>query len=74
MWRTLNAGLMGKMFGPLVGEVMGHVADDQKKFVQFDASKPAPKMIEGVPGAKARVVLVAVAAVADRGLCIVVTP
>jgi uncharacterized protein (DUF302 family) len=51
---TMNAGLMGKMFGPLVGEVMGHVADDQKKFVQFDASKPAPKMIEGVPGGEGK--------------------
>lgn len=46
----MNAGLMGKMFGPLVGEVMGHVADDQKKFVLFDPSKPAPKMIEGGGG------------------------
>lgn len=50
---TMNAGLMGKMFGPLVGEVMGHVADDQKKFVVFDPNKPAPKMIEGVPGGAA---------------------
>jgi uncharacterized protein (DUF302 family) len=47
---TMNAGLMGKMFGPLVGEVMGEVAKDQKNFVKFDPSKPAPKMIEGVPG------------------------
>lgn len=48
---TMNAGLMGKMFGPVVGEVMGQVAEDQKKFLIFDASKPAPKMIEGMPGA-----------------------
>jgi uncharacterized protein (DUF302 family) len=47
----MNAGLMGRMFGPMVGEVMGHVAEDQKKFIQFDPSKPAPKMIEGSPGA-----------------------
>jgi uncharacterized protein (DUF302 family) len=47
---TMNAGLMGMMFGPLVGDVMGQVAKDQKKFVLFDPSKPAPKMIEGVPG------------------------
>ncbi|MBU1665103.1 MAG: DUF302 domain-containing protein [Gammaproteobacteria bacterium] len=47
----MNAGLMGKMFGPLVGEVMGHVAEDQKKFILFDPSKPAPKMIKGMPGA-----------------------
>ncbi len=46
----MNAGLMGRMFGPMVGEVMGHVAEDQKKFIQFDPSKPAPKMIEGAPG------------------------
>jgi uncharacterized protein (DUF302 family) len=47
----MNARLMGKMFGPLVGEVMTHVADDQEKFVIFDASKPAPPMIKGTPGA-----------------------
>ena len=42
---TMNAGLMGKMFGPLVGEVMGKVAQDQLKFLAFDPSKPAPEMI-----------------------------
>lgn len=42
---TMNAGLMGKMFGPLVGETMGHVAEDQKKFLVMDPSKPAPEMI-----------------------------
>ncbi|MBZ0095199.1 MAG: DUF302 domain-containing protein [Sulfuricella sp.] len=47
----MNAGLMGKMFGPMVGEVMGHVAKDQAKFVIFDASKPAPPLIKGTPGA-----------------------
>jgi uncharacterized protein (DUF302 family) len=46
----MNAGLMGKMFGPLVGEIMGHVAADQAKFVTFDPSKPAPPMIKGTPG------------------------
>lgn len=46
----MNAGLMGKMFGPMVGEVMGHVAEDQKKFLQFDPSKPAPEMIKGGGG------------------------
>lgn len=51
---TMNAGLMGMMFGPLVGEVMGHVADDQKKFVVFDPSKPAPKMIEGGGGGEGK--------------------
>lgn len=42
---TMNAGLMGKMFGPLVGEVMGQVAEDQKLFLIMDPSKPAPEMI-----------------------------
>jgi len=42
---TMNAGLMGKMFGPLVGETMGHVAEDQKLFLIMDPSKPAPQMI-----------------------------
>ena len=42
---TMNAGLMGKMFGPLVGGVMSQVAQDQKKFLAFDPSTPAPPMI-----------------------------
>jgi uncharacterized protein (DUF302 family) len=42
---TMNAGLMGKMFGPVVAEVMSKVAEDQKKFLVFDPSKPAPPMI-----------------------------
>jgi len=42
---TMNAGLMGKMFGPMVGETMGHVAEDQKLFLIMDPSKPAPQMI-----------------------------
>lgn len=46
---TMNAGLMGKMFGPMVGEVMGHVAADQKKFLLFDPKTPAPKMIVPAP-------------------------
>lgn len=50
---TMNAGLIGPMFGPLVGEVMAKVAADQKKFLEFDPSKPAPRMIEGMPGAAA---------------------
>lgn len=47
---TMNAGLMGMMFGPLVAEIMGEVAKDQKNFVKFDPSRPAPKLIEGTPG------------------------
>jgi uncharacterized protein (DUF302 family) len=49
----MNAALVGKMFGSMVGEVMSHVAEDQAKFLQFDASKPAPAMIKGMPGAGA---------------------
>jgi uncharacterized protein (DUF302 family) len=47
---TMNAGLMGKMFGPVVGEVMGKVAQDQRKFLEFDPSKPAPPMITTTGG------------------------
>lgn len=46
---AMNAALMGKMFGPLVGEVMGKVAEDQKKFLIFDPKTPAPPLI--VPSA-----------------------
>lgn len=46
----LNSGLMGKLFGPLVSEVMGKVAADQKKFITFDPSKPAPALIRKSPG------------------------
>ncbi|MCX7672063.1 MAG: DUF302 domain-containing protein [Thiobacillaceae bacterium] len=42
---TMNAGLMGKFFGPTVGEIMSQVAEDQKLFVVMDPSKPAPPMI-----------------------------
>lgn len=42
---NMNAGLLGKMFGPLVGDIMGQVAADQKKFLVMDPSKPAPEMI-----------------------------
>lgn len=49
----MNAGLVGKLFGPMVGETMSHVAADQAKFIQFDASKPAPAMIKGTPGSGA---------------------
>lgn len=42
---TMNAGLIGKMFGPVVSETMAQVAEDQKKFLAFDPAKPAPPMI-----------------------------
>jgi len=44
----MNSGLMGKMFG--VGDIMGKVAEDQEKFIQFDDSKPAPPLIKKRPG------------------------
>ncbi|MDQ1363282.1 MAG: hypothetical protein QG652_1143, partial [Pseudomonadota bacterium] len=44
----MNAGLMGQMFG--VGDIMSQVAEDQKVFVTFDATKPAPPLIKGMPG------------------------
>lgn len=45
----MNAGLMGKMFGPMVGDIMGKVAEDQKKFILFDPNEPAPPMIKPAP-------------------------
>ena len=45
MQDRMNAGLMGKMFGPLVGDIMGKVAQDQKKFLVMDPDKPAPPLI-----------------------------
>ena len=46
---TMNAGLMGQMFGPLVGDIMKKVAADQKKFLIMDPNKPAPQMIVPKP-------------------------
>jgi len=42
---TMNAALMGRMFGPLVGDVMAQVAADQQQFLVMDPDKPAPEMI-----------------------------
>ncbi len=42
---NMNAGLMGKMFGPLVGDIMGQVAEDQKLFLHFDPNTPTPQII-----------------------------
>jgi uncharacterized protein (DUF302 family) len=47
----MNAELIGGLFGSKVGGIMKHVAADQARFVVFDASKPAPPMIKGTPGA-----------------------
>ena len=46
----MNSGLMGKMFGKKVGEIMGEVAKDQAEFVKFDPSEPAPPLIKIRPG------------------------
>jgi uncharacterized protein (DUF302 family) len=41
----LNAGLIGRLFGPLVGETMSHVVKDQESFLVMDPTKPAPPLI-----------------------------
>lgn len=41
----MNAGLIGKLFGPLVGDTMAHVVKDQESFLVMDPSKPAPPLI-----------------------------
>jgi uncharacterized protein (DUF302 family) len=41
---NMNAGLMGPMFGPLVGKIMTQVAEDQQKFLVMDPSKPTPQI------------------------------
>ncbi|MDH5570434.1 MAG: DUF302 domain-containing protein [Gammaproteobacteria bacterium] len=46
----MNAGLMGQMFGSKVGEIMGYVAADQMKFIEFDPNTPAPQLIKIQPG------------------------
>ena len=45
---TMNAGLMGKLFG--IADVMDEVYADQQEFIKFDASRPAPPLIKGRPG------------------------
>jgi hypothetical protein len=45
---TMNAGLMGKLFG--VSDIMDEVYADQKEFITFDSSKPAPPLIKTRPG------------------------
>jgi uncharacterized protein (DUF302 family) len=46
----MNAGLMGRLFGSKMGEIMNQVAVDQASFVTFDPSQPAPPLIKGAPG------------------------
>jgi len=45
---TMNAGLMGKLFG--IGEIMDKVSADQKEFLKFDPTLPAPPLIINKPG------------------------
>jgi uncharacterized protein (DUF302 family) len=45
---TMNAGLMGKLFG--VSDIMDEVYADQKEFITFDSSRPAPPLIKTRPG------------------------
>jgi uncharacterized protein (DUF302 family) len=47
---TMNAGLMGQLFGPKVAAIMSQVAEDQAKFVTFDPNTPAPALIKVQPG------------------------
>lgn len=46
----MNAALMGKLFGPLVSEIMQKVSEDQTTFITFDPQEPAPKLIIKRPG------------------------
>lgn len=46
----MNSGLMGKLFGSKVAEIMEHVAEDQAAFVKFDPSTPAPPLLRTMPG------------------------
>jgi uncharacterized protein (DUF302 family) len=41
----LNAGLIGRLFGPMVGGIMDKVVADQQRFLVMDPSKPAPPLI-----------------------------
>jgi uncharacterized protein (DUF302 family) len=41
----MNAGLIGRFFGSLVGNTMADVVKDQESFLVMDPTKPAPPMI-----------------------------
>lgn len=47
---TMNSGLVGRMFGKKVGDIMAEVAKDQAEFVKMDPSKSAPPLIRKGPG------------------------
>lgn len=42
---TMNAGLIGSLFGPKVGDIMKSVVADQQKFLIMDPNKPTPAII-----------------------------
>lgn len=46
----MNVGLLSRLFGANVGEIMGHVVKDQESFLAMDPAKPAPPLI--VPNAR----------------------
>ena len=46
----MNSGLLGQLFGSKVAGIMKKVEADQKVFVTFDPSKPAPPLIKIKPG------------------------
>jgi uncharacterized protein (DUF302 family) len=41
----MNAGLIGKLFGSMVGGIMANVVKDQESFLVMDPTKPAPPLI-----------------------------
>jgi len=41
----MNAGLIGSLFGPMVGDIMKRVVADQQKFLEMDPNKPTPQII-----------------------------
>ena len=45
---TMNAGLMGKLFG--ISDIMDEVFADQQAFIEFDPNLPAPPLIKKRPG------------------------
>lgn len=49
----MNAGLIGRLFGPLVGETMQQVVKDQESFLVMDPAKPAPPLILPKSGGEA---------------------
>lgn len=47
---TMNAGLIGSLFGSQVGDIMKHVVADQQKFLVMDPNKPTPALIRPKSG------------------------